>query len=278
MAVLGKVTGLSRHYRGGVELLEIHVNKAVASELPAVEGQRVSITLSISGRRYHAGLRSTARCKYVWICPDLTDDSGDKPAKLAYVLAAAGLGKNHQVKLDVSGRHVTLSAASELPQQRAEVGHLGQDVDDAVLGALEKTQAASQGFLLDSKLRKALEEYAMEAAKGYFESLGYTCDDHHETKPYDLQCRRRQEVLHIEVKGTQTDGSAIILTPSEVEFARSHKGQMALYVLHSIQVSEGGDGFVLSKGQRNLILPWDVDLGTLKPMSFKYEVPNRDGG
>jgi hypothetical protein len=151
------------------------------------------------------------------------------------------------------------------------------DVDTAVVEVLERSQAKGQGFLLDSKLRKALEDYAMDAAKRYFESLGYSWEDHSKSCSYDLQCTRAQEVLHVEVKGTQTRGSEIILTPGEVEFARSHKGQMALLVLHSIQVTEVGEGYALSDGERHLLLPWDVDLGTLKPVSFKYDLPRSSG-
>jgi len=43
--------------------------------------------------------------------------------------------------------------------------------------------------------------------------------DHSKTKPYDLYCIRGAEVLHVEVKGTQTSGEDIILTAGEVEFA-----------------------------------------------------------
>jgi len=53
---------------------------------------------------------------------------------------------------------------------------------------------------------------------------------------------------------------------------------MALFVLHSIQVSEQDDGFGLSKGKRRLLLPWDVDQGTLKPVSFKYDLPGNGVG
>jgi hypothetical protein len=150
----------------------------------------------------------------------------------------------------------------------------GADVDDPVVEALERSQARGQGFLLDSKLRKALEDYAMDAAKRHFESDGYEWEDRSKTCPYDLLCKRGQEVIHVEVKGTQTDGGEIILTPGEVHFARDHQGQMALFVLHSIQVGDGDDGFVLAGGTPHVIQPWDVDLGTLVPVSFKYEVPN----
>jgi hypothetical protein len=107
--------------------------------------------------------------------------------------------------------------------------------------------------LLDSKLRKALENYAMEAAEPYFEAQGYEWEDRSKTCPFDLLYRRGQDVLHVEVKGTQTDGREIILTPVEVEFARRHEGQMALFVLHSIQVAEAYDEFVLGGGERQLI-------------------------
>lgn len=146
------------------------------------------------------------------------------------------------------------------------------DADEAV-EATERSQARRQGFLLDSKLRKALEDHAMDAAKRYFGSLGYDVEDRSGNHPYDLYCRRDQEVLHVEVKGTQTNGTGVVLTAGEVAFARTHKGQMALFVLHSIPVSEGQSGFILGAGERTLILPWDVDLGSLKPVSFVYDLP-----
>ena len=144
-------------------------------------------------------------------------------------------------------------------------------VDDSAVEVFEKSYAKSQGFVLDSKLRKALETHAMTTAQRYFEAEGYTCEDHSKVCPYDLCCRREKETLYIEVKGTQTDGNEIILTRGEVAFARKHKGQMALFILHTIPVSEEKGQHVLGVGKRKLIQPWDVDLGTLKPLTFKYE-------
>ena len=93
-------------------------------------------------------------------------------------------------------------------------------VDDSVVEVLEKRHAKNQGFLLDGKLRKALEDYAMEAAKKYFRSKGYDVEDHHQDHPYDLRCTKKNEGLYVEVKGTQTNGKGIILTSGEVRFAR----------------------------------------------------------
>lgn len=147
---------------------------------------------------------------------------------------------------------------------------------EPVVEELERRQARGQGFLLSPALRKALEDHAMDAATRYFQAEGYAVADHSKTKPYDLYCTRGAEVLHVEVKGTQTGGEDIILTAGEVEFARRHRGQMALFVLHSVEVSGEEGEFVLSEGERHLVLPWDVDQGMLKPVSYTYGVPGRE--
>jgi hypothetical protein len=159
-------------------------------------------------------------------------------------------------------------------QDQRSCGSLEVRADDAVVEALEKSHAKSQGFLLDSKTRKALENYAMDAATQYFESLGYVVEDHSKDHPYDLRCTGKEGVLYVEVKGTQTNGDGIILTAGEVEFGRRHKGQIALFLLHSISVSEGRK--VLANGRKRMIVPWDVDQGCLKPVSFMYALPSAE--
>ncbi len=150
------------------------------------------------------------------------------------------------------------------------------NVDDSAAEAIERLQAKGQGFQLDSKRRKALENYAMDVAKQYFKGKGYECDDHSKKRPYDLRCSRGREVLCVEVKGTQTDGAEIILTRGEVEFAQSHEGKMVLFILHSIKVSN--NGMNLAGGRRTLICPWSVDQGELKPVSFTYRPPTKEDG
>jgi len=153
-------------------------------------------------------------------------------------------------------------------EDEADGGNLA---NDAAVAAIEKSYAKSQGFQLDSKTRKALEDRAMRAARRHFSSLGYAVEDRSKNHPYDLLCTRKRERLHVEVKGTQTKGEGIVLTSGEVNFARSHKPAMALFVLHSIRVSATGR---LSGGKNRVVAPWDVDLGRLKPISFMYEVPS----
>jgi hypothetical protein len=146
---------------------------------------------------------------------------------------------------------------------------MAASVDDSVVEAIERHQARGQGFQLDSRVRKALEDYAMDAAKRYFEAKRYEYDDTSKTRPYDLICRRGSDVLYVEVKGTQTDGVEVVLTRGEVEFARIHQGQMVLFILHSIELTRRNGDIQLSGGKRRLIRPWNVDSGELQPLSFK---------
>lgn len=159
---------------------------------------------------------------------------------------------------------------SKKPRRRP--GKPSKIVDDEVVEVLERNLATSQGFMLDSELRARLEEYSMSSATRHFESLGYSVEDDSKRHPYDLKCVRKQETLYIEVKGTQTDGKGVILTCGEVEFNRRHSKQMALFVLHSIQVSK--DRKKLSNGVPVIVHPWIVEQAALSPLSYKYAVPS----
>lgn len=141
---------------------------------------------------------------------------------------------------------------------------------NAAADASERAYSKGQGFQLDVRLRKAIELYSMNAAKVFYKSLGYDVVDTSKNHPYDLECLRLGEVLYVEVKGTQTDGAAIILTEGEVRFARKHVGQMALFLLHSISVSS--DGEVISDGVRQIHMPWLVDDDKLDCLSYKYRI------
>ena len=148
-----------------------------------------------------------------------------------------------------------------------------QAEEQAAIAALERKHGKGQGFLQNTELRVAVEKYAMDAARRHFETNGFACEDQSKNHSYDFRCKRRQEVLYIEVKGTQTDGDEIILTANEVEFARKHKSQMGLFILRSIQVTEVDGKFCLTGGDKKLVLPWDVDHGCLEPLSFMYQIP-----
>ena len=129
-----------------------------------------------------------------------------------------------------------------------------------------------QGFQLDQDVKVAVEARAMNVATDFY-SGAWTVEDVHGSKSYDLVCRRGDEVKHVEVKGTTTDGAEVILTPNEVRHAREHPNT-ALFVLSNVGIERAEDGTVTATGgMRHLYDPWHLDDGTLTPLGFRYQVP-----
>ena len=109
--VMGHVRGLSQYYADNYERMEIWVENNKANALPYKENTRVPIQLFICSNRHAAGLRSTAKNKYVWICPNLLD-SDRKNLSLSRVLTSCGFKKNEKVKLSVNKDSITVEHVS----------------------------------------------------------------------------------------------------------------------------------------------------------------------
>jgi len=105
--IKAKVRGLSKYYVSGLELLEIWVLKVDADEMPYVEGKRVPVNLKLEQDKYEAGLRSTRKNKFIWLCPDLKDIRGEK-VSLSEVLNKSGIEKNSNVYLTIRDRNITV--------------------------------------------------------------------------------------------------------------------------------------------------------------------------
>ena len=69
-----------------------------------------------------------------------------------------------------------------------------------------------------------------------FYSKEWDVEDVHGKESYDLVCRRRDEIKHIEVKGTKTDGAEVILTRKEgaarrgLPFLRAFRSQQSKWI------------------------------------------------
>jgi hypothetical protein len=88
------------------------------------------------------------------------------------------------------------------------------------------------------------------------------------TRSYDLLCRQRAEELHVEVKGTTTDGDAIVLTNNEVTHARSPDNVCVLFILHSIRLARQK----ALGGKRIVLNPWQLEQARLTPVSYTYRL------
>lgn len=148
-------------------------------------------------------------------------------------------------------------------------------VDDAA-EAIEQAAGRSasrrrgQGFQLDQAAKVAVEAHAMNAATEFYDE-SWEVTDVHGRKSYDLVCRRDDEVKHVEVKGTTTDGTDVILTPNEVRHAREYT-QTALFILSNVALKRAEDGTVAATGGvHHLYDPWNIDQGQLTPIGFRYQ-------
>ena len=149
-----------------------------------------------------------------------------------------------------------------------------EQAEEAVKDAAGKVarRGGGQGFQLDQEVKVAVEALAMNMATEFY-SKAWDVQDVHGTESYDLICRRGAEVKHIEVKGTTTDGTEVILTPNEVRHARENPCT-ALFVLSNITVERAEDGTVTATGgKHHRYDPWRLDDGTLTPLGFRYQVP-----
>jgi len=161
-----------------------------------------------------------------------------------------------------------LSAVTPVQQAEAEVSRSAGQTARA---------AGGQGFQLDQAAKVAIEVHAMNAATAYY-ATSWTVDDVHGSESFDLLCRRGGEILHVEVKGTTTAGTDVILTPNEVRHARDHS-YCALFILSGITLERSADGSVTaSGGVRTVHDPWRIDDGTLLPIGYRYQPPQGGSG
>jgi hypothetical protein len=176
---------------------------------------------------------------------------------------------------------ISLFPQLRMAVDRAEARSLGlvpaspvEQAEDAVEDAAGKVarRGRGQGFELDQDVKVAVEAHAMNMATEFY-AQAWTVEDVHGTESYDLLCRRGDEVRHIEVKGTTTEGAEVILTPNEVRHAQENNCT-ALFVLSNVKIERAEDGTVTATGGiRHLYDPWDLDDGTLTPLGFRYQVP-----
>ncbi|OBJ53405.1 hypothetical protein A9W95_18255 [Mycobacterium sp. 1423905.2] len=79
--------------------------------------------------------------------------------------------------------------------------------------------------------------------------LGFTTEDVGATLSYDVHATKRRKVVKVEVKGTTTDGAAVVLTRNEVNLHRLEYPNNALAVVRNITLNRSGDRPVASGGE-----------------------------
>jgi hypothetical protein len=140
------------------------------------------------------------------------------------------------------------------------------------LAELAGERSEGQGYESFAPRRKAIEDHAMAKAIAHYQRRGWTVTDVSARRSYDLRCTRGKELLHVEVKGTTSQGEAVLLTRNEVEHARGAYPQVALFVVAGIRVMPG-DPPRATGGRAFKLEPWDIDRGELAPLAYEFRRP-----
>jgi hypothetical protein len=140
------------------------------------------------------------------------------------------------------------------------------------LAELAGERSEGQGYESFAPRRKAIEDHAMSKAIQYYTRQGWTVTNVSARRSYDLRCTRGRQRLHVEVKGTTSDGVAVLLTRNEVEHARGAYPHVALFVVAQIRVARGNPPQA-SGGRVFRQEPWDIEQGQLAPLAFEYRRP-----
>jgi hypothetical protein len=184
-------------------------------------------------------------------------------SNVCYPLNADGTPKNNAWMKAAIDFITDYQASDLLSEPEADAERESAAAAEAALA-----RSKGQGFARDVTQRRAIENRAMALAKRHFRKEGFEVEDVSTRRSYDLLCRKGKSEIHVEVKGTTTDGSAIVLTHGEVEHACGGESSCALFILHSIELN----GKKAIGGRSIIVNPWELDRKNLRAISYTYRI------
>jgi hypothetical protein len=206
---------------------------------------------------------------------DISVDSvGHRSAFVGAVLASLP-----GTRAELDPRRVVLSDRREpLSQQRARRWREPPEVATAldVVAELAAHGAARRpGTRQSAAQRRAIEVLAVEHATAHFERQGWSVEYVGSVASFDLDCRKDDRTLHVEVKGTTSAGDKILLTRNEVRHARETDAATALFVLRGIRLSGGTEDPTADGGDALILHPWELREDSLEPIGYEYVIPDQ---
>ena len=148
------------------------------------------------------------------------------------------------------------------------------EVIDVIADITGKPRKSSgQGFRSNPEVRRAIEMRAMRLAIDYFQDEGWLVEDVSQKESYDLRCTRQKEWVYVEVKGTTSEGSQILLTPNEVVHNQANYPNTALCVVSHIKINNLEDNIQATGGEVKLLMPWLLTDSDLKALGYECRVP-----
>jgi hypothetical protein len=159
-----------------------------------------------------------------------------------------------------------LSAGSTTPPEIEDVLNTAEAAAGKQPGRRRFRQSAGERRAIELRAMDVAEEYLTELGCAQFENVSA-----HES--YDLRCRLDGQEVHVEVKGTTSEGARVLLTRNEVAHAREYHPNVALVVVSGITLTARGDDARADGGQPCAILPWELLDDALEPIAYECIVP-----
>lgn len=193
----------------------------------------------------------------------------DQFVDAAVEVIAQAIGTERGLKPLLKKLGLTRRAPNARPQEEG----LPEGVDD-VVAAIESVANPRQipHRRFSAVENKVIEERAVRVARDHFEQdLGYATEDVGATASYDVHATKGHKVVKVEVKGTTTDGAAVVLTRNEVNLHLAEHPNNALAVVRGIILDRSGDEPAATGGDLALVMPWKIDITDLTPIAFDYQ-------
>lgn len=153
-------------------------------------------------------------------------------------------------------------------------GDTPPEVIDAEFDAIERA-APRRGrppFLLSHDERVAVEKRAVDLMCEALRAEGWEVKDVGAHKPHDLEARKDEVELWVEVKGTTSTGNEVVLTNGEViEYSAKWPDTM-LALVSGISLDRTSHPAVATGGSLRTVSQWGIDPAALTPISFRYRV------
>lgn len=133
-----------------------------------------------------------------------------------------------------------------------------------------KRRRGSRAVRITAEQRRCIELRAMNLAKAHLRKQGWTkIVDTSAGNPFDFYCKRANAELWVEVKGTTSNGSSVVLTRNEVKHHRSVHPRSSLIVVYNIRLTGTSKNKAI-EGTVFEISPWKIREADLDAIGFDY--------
>jgi hypothetical protein len=177
-----------------------------------------------------------------------------------------------QIEADLMTSGPWLGRIYELGDEGLYVPGNSPEVADGVsaIDAINTPRRQRKRLRLSAAENKAIERRAVEVTRAHFEKLGYATKDVGLTESYDVHASMDGQEVKIEVKGTTSDGSDVVLTSNEVDLHIADHPRNALAIVRHIRLLRDDVNPKAVDGELVLEMPWQIDPDRLQPIAYRY--------